>query len=339
MESAPHKLDVVGDVHGQLEGLRALGRHLGYRVDEGWSHPESRTLLFLGDLTDRGPDSLGVARLVFSLVDAGRAFCLMGNHEFNLVGWALEEMEAKQSNRDTCDAATANRKAWGPLLERMRDLPLAVDLPGLRLIHAVWHRGAFDAVRPHLAPRAAPPNGASTVAWLRRHVVLESPWGTSGLRAGLTRADFGDQRDPAQEILLKGYEVPCAPFIDRDGKDRDCARVTWWAHASPPVPTDKLTVFGHYWNLPPTAAHKAFVPPHPPGTDELREWQRTHAGATPPFGSVEVPADARFVCVDYSGVPDGNAGSCVGALRWPERQVCWVRLPDADVGLLGQSED
>ena len=37
MESAPHKLDIVGDVHGQLEGLRALGRHLGYRVDDGWT--------------------------------------------------------------------------------------------------------------------------------------------------------------------------------------------------------------------------------------------------------------------------------------------------------------
>ena len=342
MATSSHKLDVVGDIHGQLEGLRALGRHLGYRVDDGWSHPDGRTLVFLGDLTDRGPDSLGVARLVFSLVDSGRAFCLMGNHEYNLVGWALGQMKVKTSNRQTCDAALADQAAWKPLLERMRDLPLAVHLPELRLVHAVWLRDALEAVRPRLAPRMTTvSDGASTAAWLRRHVVLESPWGPTGLRPGITRDPFRGQQDSPQELLLKGYEIPCPPFKDRDGKTRDRARVTWWDLALPPVPTDELTVFGHYWNLPPmpARAHDAFAPPHPPGTDPLRAWQRANAASTPAFGTVAVPPEVRFVCVDYSGVPDGNAGSCVGAFRWPERQVSWVRLPDADVGLLGQGDD
>ncbi|MGC4117304.1 MAG: metallophosphoesterase [Myxococcales bacterium] len=340
MSTAPHRLDIVGDVHGQLQALRALGRHLGYRVDDGWTHPDGRTLVFLGDLTDRGPDSLGVAKLVFGLADAGRAFCLMGNHEFNLVGWALGQMKVKSSNRDTCEAVLADRLSWQPILDRMRELPMAVDLPELRLVHAVWHQTAFDAVKEPLAPRGLRPKGSLTTHWLHRHVALESPWDHHGLREGISRSHFQDQRDPAQELLLKGYEVETpTKFRDRDGKVRDRARVTWWDLENPPVPADKLTVFGHYWNLPPMPGlHDAFAPPHPPGTDPLRDWQRRNASSAPRAGNLQVSEHVKFVCVDYSGVPDGNAGSCVGAFRWPERQVSWVRLPEADVGLLGQVE-
>lgn len=339
MTPATHALDIVGDIHGQLQGLRALGRRLGYRVDDGWTHPDGRTLVFLGDLTDRGPDSLGVAKLVFGLVDAGRAFCLMGNHEFNLVGWALGKMKAKSSNRDTCEAVIADRVGWQPVLDRMRDLPLAVDLPELRLVHAVWHQGAFDAVREPLAPRSQRPAGGSSIHWLQQHVVLDGPWDLGDLREGLSRENFPGQEDPPQELLLKGFEEECPRFFDRDGHARTRKRVTWWHDERPPVPSDKLLVFGHYWNLPPMAdLHDAFAPPHPPGTDALRDWQKRNAGRTPWAGALNVPERVKFVCVDYSGVADGNAGSCIGALRWPERQVAWVRLPEADVGLLGQAE-
>ena len=86
---ADHRIDVVGDVHGQLSALRALGQHLGYAVDSDWSHPGGRVLVFVGDLVDRGEDSFGVCELVMHLVRDGRALCLMGNHEYNLVKWSF----------------------------------------------------------------------------------------------------------------------------------------------------------------------------------------------------------------------------------------------------------
>ena len=67
------KLDVVGDIHGHLEALRTLGHSLEYNVDGDWSHPEGRILVFVGDLVDRGPNSLEVAELVMRLVAARRA--------------------------------------------------------------------------------------------------------------------------------------------------------------------------------------------------------------------------------------------------------------------------
>lgn len=51
-------LDVIGDVHGEFDALRALLGHLGY--DDGGAHPDGRRVVFVGDLCDRGPDSPAV---------------------------------------------------------------------------------------------------------------------------------------------------------------------------------------------------------------------------------------------------------------------------------------
>ncbi|MEV5144871.1 polynucleotide kinase-phosphatase [Streptomyces sp. NPDC052727] len=70
--------DIIGDVHGCSAELEALLAKLGY-VDG--AHPQGRTAVFVGDLVDRGPDSPGVLRRVMSMVKAGDALCVPGNHE------------------------------------------------------------------------------------------------------------------------------------------------------------------------------------------------------------------------------------------------------------------
>ncbi len=49
------------------------------------AHPEGRRLVFVGDLVNRGPDSVGVVDLVRRLVAAGRGFCVAGNHDEKLL--------------------------------------------------------------------------------------------------------------------------------------------------------------------------------------------------------------------------------------------------------------
>ncbi|WP_148274523.1 metallophosphoesterase [Advenella kashmirensis] len=49
-------LDIIGDIHGEYEALRQLLGHLGY--DSLGCHADRRKLVFIGDLCDRGPDSL-----------------------------------------------------------------------------------------------------------------------------------------------------------------------------------------------------------------------------------------------------------------------------------------
>jgi len=81
--------DIIGDVHGCADELRALLQRLGYRVHGDPStptidNPHGRRVIFLGDLVDRGPDAPGALRIAIAMVRAGRALCLPGNHEDKL---------------------------------------------------------------------------------------------------------------------------------------------------------------------------------------------------------------------------------------------------------------
>jgi protein phosphatase len=75
--------DIIGDVHGCRTELETLLAQLGYQRDEKniYAHPESRRTIFLGDLADRGPDSVGVLQLALDMVETGRAFWVPGNHD------------------------------------------------------------------------------------------------------------------------------------------------------------------------------------------------------------------------------------------------------------------
>ena len=76
-------LDIIGDIHGEIEALNHLLDVLGY--DEQGHHPEQRKLIFVGDLCDRGVDSFAVIQRVKALVEQGKAQCVLGNHELNLL--------------------------------------------------------------------------------------------------------------------------------------------------------------------------------------------------------------------------------------------------------------
>jgi protein phosphatase len=85
--------DIIGDVHGCYEELVALLEQLGYGPQQGddgvWRHPAGRQAVFLGDLTDRGPASVPVLRLVIPMVQAGTAVYTPGNHCNKLMRYLL----------------------------------------------------------------------------------------------------------------------------------------------------------------------------------------------------------------------------------------------------------
>ena len=74
---------VVGDVHGCLSMLEKL---LDY-----W-HPEKERLIFIGDLIDRGENSLGVVRLAMKLQNEYDAVIIGGNHEDLFLEWLENPM-------------------------------------------------------------------------------------------------------------------------------------------------------------------------------------------------------------------------------------------------------
>jgi Calcineurin-like phosphoesterase len=82
--------DLVGDIHGHADALHRLLRVLDYAEIEGvFRHPE-RKMIFVGDFIDRGPEQLEVLRIARAMCEAGVARAVMGNHEFNAIGWAAQ---------------------------------------------------------------------------------------------------------------------------------------------------------------------------------------------------------------------------------------------------------
>lgn len=80
------KLDIIGDVHGCAWELRRLLLELGYlNQGKSWFHSDNRKIAFVGDIIDRGPDSVGALNLVKELIDAKIAFiAAVGNHDFKI---------------------------------------------------------------------------------------------------------------------------------------------------------------------------------------------------------------------------------------------------------------
>lgn len=77
----PYPIIAIPDLHGQSRWLDALIAKL--RTHEVWP---TATLVFLGDLVDRGPDVKGTVQKVADLVnEKPGSVCLMGNHDLALV--------------------------------------------------------------------------------------------------------------------------------------------------------------------------------------------------------------------------------------------------------------
>ena len=230
--------DIIGDIHGHADALEALLVSLGYRHSAGaWRHLD-RQALFVGDFIDRGPQQVETVNLVRRMVDAGAAQAVMGNHEFNAIAWFLPDPECpgeylrKHHSTKYGDKNRKQHQAFlsavegTPLHEELvrwfMTLPVCLDLPELRLVHACWHGAALEYLRPHLtADYCIKPQ---TMIAATREPDEEAEKDTPEMTIF-----------KAMEALLKGIEVPLPEphtFRDKDGHERDRVRVRWWDSAA-----------------------------------------------------------------------------------------------------------
>jgi hypothetical protein len=146
----------------------------------------------------------------------------------------------------------ANSAEHRSAIEWFMTLPVWLELPELRLVHACWHEPSREALLPHLDR-----HGCFTAAGLQE-----------SYRKGSTAAD-------AVDILLKGPEQRLPQglyFHDKDGHRREEVRLRWWDQNATTfrkaalgmdgredeIPDSKLPTdyryhdstpvfFGHYW--------------------------------------------------------------------------------------------
>jgi bis(5'-nucleosyl)-tetraphosphatase (symmetrical) len=117
----------IGDVQGCLDSLTDLLREIAFDA----AHDR---LWFTGDLVNRGPDSLGVLRLVHAL-DAC-SVTVLGNHDLHLLATRYVP-QRRQKKGDTLDAVLAARDC-DSLLAWLRQRPLFYHdhTLGMSLVHA-----------------------------------------------------------------------------------------------------------------------------------------------------------------------------------------------------------
>jgi bis(5'-nucleosyl)-tetraphosphatase (symmetrical) len=117
-------IHLVGDVQGCDEALQRLLDQIGFS-------PSRDRLVLLGDLVNRGPDSLAVLRRMMAL--EGAATCLLGNHDLHLLAVAAGLRPLHGS--DTLDAVLAapDRDAC---IAWLRQRPLVHAEAGWLCVHA-----------------------------------------------------------------------------------------------------------------------------------------------------------------------------------------------------------
>jgi hypothetical protein len=302
--------DVIGDVHGQHDKLLSLLEHLGYSPSDSiWRHP-SRTAIFVGDLIDRGPKQMETVHLVRAMVEAGSAQCILGNHEFNAIAWVTPDPEHpgkflrdhhKPGNREQHQAfldvveGTPRQK---DITDWFKTLPLWLDLPGLRIVHACWHQESIDILRPMLGPNQTLTDEVILFGSRKGHPVYET-----------------------LEVVCKGPEVALPEgitFKEKGGKVWHEVRVRWWQED---LSTYRKAAIGPPGDM-------ALIPDVP----MPEEW-KAHPYSGPPvlfghywFTGRPTVISKQFACLDYSVA----SGGPLVAYRWDgeseltDEKLTWV---------------
>lgn len=329
-------LDVVGDVHGEIDALQSLLSRLGY--DGDGIHPKGRRLVFVGDLSDRGPDSPAVFRLVMNLVQAGLAQVVAGNHELNLL-----RNEKKHGNHwfygkafdpqhpEFGYCARIGEAEQKPILSFIRMLPVALERADLRVVHAAWIDEDIECCRSmeepldsafelfdkelHQDPKYIELKARHDreVHWLGAGALSDKAPKPSATAIG-PYDEFVQMGNPIR-VITSGVERATQSPFTAGGKWRFTDRVAWWREYAGRIPV----LFGHYWRW------------WDPSIHHLLSKGETHLFAEDPVGPY-MAAHHLTCCIDFSvGSRFKERGrkeaapfhGRLAAMRWPEREIVY----------------
>lgn len=107
LEKPAPTVQIIPDIHGDLKNLDEVLNKQG---------PADK-IIFLGDLIDRGPNSLGVLERVKSLVESGKAEFLLGNHEALFI--------AAMEGTDTTSYDLWLRNGGSEVVKEVGEMPVA----------------------------------------------------------------------------------------------------------------------------------------------------------------------------------------------------------------------
>ncbi|WP_417686960.1 metallophosphoesterase [Pseudidiomarina gelatinasegens] len=149
--AASRGFDIIGDIHGCANTLVHLLEQMGYRKINGVYQHRRRQAIFIGDIIDRGPRIREALHLVRDMVEHGSARMVMGNHEYNALGYCtrarpgsgkkwLREHNARHDRliRETLEQFEHYPHEWNDFLEWFYTVPLFIEEAHFRVVHACW---------------------------------------------------------------------------------------------------------------------------------------------------------------------------------------------------------
>ena len=147
---------LVGDIQGCFESLEALLEAVGFGDDD--------RLWCVGDLVNRGPDSLGVLRFVRGLGE--RFACVLGNHDLHFL--AMVYGGHPHRSTDTMASLLAAPDCL-ELAEWLRHLPLLIEAGDRVVVHAgIPHVWTIGMARDHAREVEAVIRGPVHAGFFRR---------------------------------------------------------------------------------------------------------------------------------------------------------------------------
>jgi hypothetical protein len=207
--------DIIGDIHGHAEALKQLLNKMDYKENNGvWQHPQ-RKAIFVGDYIDRGPAIRETLSIVKNMQQNDQAIALMGNHEYNALAYAYKTKDGEylrkhneknnKQHAETLKQFEEYKDEWQLYLDWFYTLPLFLDLPELRAVHACWDDEHIE--------------------WLKEKVYKT-------MTEDLLVASHV-KHSKAYEVIedtLKGkeFDVPGHVWYDKDGHPRSNNRIKWW---------------------------------------------------------------------------------------------------------------
>lgn len=280
---------VTSDAHGHLRALDAALALAGPGAGDA--------VVVMGDMVDRGPDPVGVMRLVRSL-SGGRA--LMGNHERMMLGALLTDDASLQGAWDVNGGwATAAQLDALPRAEAADLVDWVADLPPFDIVSVP---DAFSAARAEAAPGAVP----APRVYLLAHAGIDAPAARAHLAAGGVDVD-----EPGALARLTAAEL--RPMMEaQDVEDLLWIRERFWG-----APTGLVDARG---------AGPIVVAGHTPSA-LLGGFARMMGGPV-----LDEGARARVVevgaCQDTGGIADRIDIDASAAGGFPHGQVAVMRLED-----------
>ncbi len=262
--------DIIGDVHGCANTLEKLLQKLGYdKSSGGYCHPQ-RQAIFVGDILDRGPHIREAMEIVKSMTDMGSAQCLMGNHEYYALAYTTPapvqsgrkhiREHTPRHNRliaETLEQFACYPEEWRMYLDWIRTMPLFLEMPGFRVVHACWDenliqqfksRYGSNRIRDEMIYEALNPSSlpAQVFDRLLRGTHLSLPKGRSiKSRDGFTRNTFRTKFWSAKpqtyrDVVFQPDPLP-DEFSDQSLSSSERDQLLHYPSGLPPV------FVGHYW--------------------------------------------------------------------------------------------